>query len=71
MPYNFYEESTTAIQVKTVSVYLTKENVEAIRKDAFLVNEGYTVEYIIKKDKSKLFLNYLTGWASATGILDA
>jgi hypothetical protein len=46
-------------QLKTGKESLTVDNIEAIRKDATLVDKGYTVEYILEKGASKPFLDAL------------
>lgn len=46
-------------QVKTGKEYLTRDNIEAIKKDATLVEQGYKVEYILEKGASEPFLEAL------------
>jgi hypothetical protein len=46
-------------QLKTGRESLTAENIVAIQKDATLVDQGYTVEYILEKGASKPFLKAL------------
>ncbi len=46
-------------QLKTGPVSLTKENVLAIKKDGWLVKEGWTVEHILEQGASKPYLDAL------------
>lgn len=53
------EKNLYAGQLKTGRVSLTKENQIAIKKDAFLVKDGWEVEHILEKGASKPYLDAL------------
>ena len=52
-------DGTSLKQLKTGKVSLTKQAKIDIQKDAWLIDEGYHVEYILEKGASKPFLNAL------------
>ena len=52
-------DGTSLKQLKTGKVSLTKQAKIDIQKDAWLMDEGYDVEYILEKGASKPFLNAL------------
>ena len=52
-------DGTSLKQLKTGKVSLTKQAKIDIQKDAWLMDEGYHVEYILEKGASKPFLNAL------------